>query len=644
MNEKNQNLFTAYSFLAALTENQNDLYNSVYVPICKRALSAYSEKKKSYGSVNDIQDVIYEDFDIKIPTAFLRRLLKSVERSMSNKERASSNFVLYENGQQFSIGRYAFLDLEFKLRKGRREAAAVQLAFEDFLKDEQIPSNETPPFPEFLQKNNSRLASFFSGRKEIDEGSIDASYYHHVEFLRYIESGNHQLYSVVESMYLGSIVVSFLEADFEFDAKFTTEEIYFLDTPFILRFLDLQKEEDGKAAKELVDLIKSTGGILKVLSITIDELNGILDNSINYYNAKTPTTTINEACQRRGINKTHLIKLNGALENTLTHELGISIEIVGNQQKEKYVKSNDLRLLREQRMRSGTAEHDVLAYLYVREKRGGVVQSYQKAKIWFLTTNIGLLNFNRQTMPYQGVSEIVLPDALTSLLWLRNPAQLAGKVKRTGLSELIAATIGDEVVSKELISEFEATISSINGISKSDYTILLNSVAYESAKRIEKFINKATSDPSLAAIEAQKIIEKERRRRTNEQSRLKEANHTITQEREVSGELADKLAAIEADLIEFSNANQDLRLSREEDRTVIEQLKQQMSKREQASKRWLFSLLIFIVIIIVYLFSWQYWKLLKPVISWTWRAILGGGAAWSFLSFALNLYKSLKNK
>jgi hypothetical protein len=644
MSEINQNLLTAYSFLAALTENQNDLYNSVYVPICKRALSIYSAKRQSHGSIDNIQNIILEEFQIKIPSAFLKRLLRSVSQQMSTKEKNVSSFVLFENGQHFSIGRYAFIDLEIKVKRGKREATAIQKAFEEFLEEEQVSPVEILPFAEFLKKNNSRLASFFSGKSEVDGSSLEESYYHHVRFLQFIESSNQQLYAIVESMYLGSIVVSFLEADFDFESKFTTGESYYLDTPFILRVLDLQKEEDCKAAQELIDLIKTTGGKLRVLSITVDELDGILEKAIYLYNSKSPTSTINEACQRKGINKTYLIQLAGSLEDTLSNKLGLTIETVTNQQKEKYVKTNDLKLLREKRTRAGTAEHDVIAYLYVRDIRKGVVHSFQKAKAWFLTTNVGLLSFNRSNMPFQGISEIVLPDALTSLLWLRNPAQLSSKVKNAGLGELMSVTISEEIASKELISEFEATIASIQGISDVEYKTLLNSVAYESAKRIERFIDKSVREPEQAAIEAQKLIEKERRRRNNEQKRLKEATLIIKKEQEVKDELAVKIAKIESDLVAFSSANLSLRYSRDEDRTTIEKLQQEIVTYKKFSKKWIKSLIIFIGIVLISFLAWKYWSNVIAGLDWLWKGILAIGAAWSFGSFIVNLIKAIKSK
>ncbi len=55
---------SSYCFLAALTENQNDLYNHVFVPICKRALSLYSLRGATSGTAQDIQEIIKEEYGI----------------------------------------------------------------------------------------------------------------------------------------------------------------------------------------------------------------------------------------------------------------------------------------------------------------------------------------------------------------------------------------------------------------------------------------------------------------------------------------------------------------------------------------------------------------------------------------------------
>jgi hypothetical protein len=54
--KNNNNILTAYCFLSALTENGKDLFNHVYVPICKRALSLYSQKGATHGTAGDIKE------------------------------------------------------------------------------------------------------------------------------------------------------------------------------------------------------------------------------------------------------------------------------------------------------------------------------------------------------------------------------------------------------------------------------------------------------------------------------------------------------------------------------------------------------------------------------------------------------------
>ena len=60
----NDNVLTSYSFLAALSENETDIYKTVYLPLFKRAISSYAAKKSSkvsnsiQGTDIDIQSII----------------------------------------------------------------------------------------------------------------------------------------------------------------------------------------------------------------------------------------------------------------------------------------------------------------------------------------------------------------------------------------------------------------------------------------------------------------------------------------------------------------------------------------------------------------------------------------------------------
>lgn len=82
-----ENILTGYCFLAALTENQNDLYNQVYIPICKRALSLYSLEDKTHGTVNDIKTLIEEEYGISVPTLVVKKLINATFKSFGNRTR-----------------------------------------------------------------------------------------------------------------------------------------------------------------------------------------------------------------------------------------------------------------------------------------------------------------------------------------------------------------------------------------------------------------------------------------------------------------------------------------------------------------------------------------------------------------------------
>ena len=130
---KNDNILTGYCFLSALTENQNDLYNNVYIPICKRALSLYSLQNKTHGSAIDIKKIIADEYGIDVPSFVVKKLINSLFKSFSNRTKKLYKFNVFQNGETFEIQKFAFSDLEIEYKKGQRNAKALQEAFEKFL-------------------------------------------------------------------------------------------------------------------------------------------------------------------------------------------------------------------------------------------------------------------------------------------------------------------------------------------------------------------------------------------------------------------------------------------------------------------------------------------------------------------------------
>ncbi len=633
--EEQEKILTSYCFLAALTERQSDIFKGVFIPVTKRALSYYNLKGKTSGFDTDIQEAIKELYDIDIPILVVRHILRAIESAMSRREKANNGFKLMENGKSFEVKEYAFLDNEERYKQGSRDVNFLQQAFQTYLQKQGENTEQTPSFSDFINTNKNKITAFFSGKKHIERNDIEQSFIQHVNFLEYIEANHHQLYEIAENLYLGSLVASLLETEIDFAAKFSQGETYYLDTQIILKAMDLQGESDTMPVIEILDLIKSVGGKLRVLNITLEEINFILSNAINNYNSQYPTTTINDACIRRKKNKAWLMTIQGKLEVELEKTLKIIKEDISAKKIEEYKKSNDLKDLKEKRYKEANAIHDVSAYLFVREKRGGAIRVHQNANSWFLTANKDLLFFNLQKISPGCVPELTLPDTLACLLWLKNPLNLAKKVKKIGLSEIIAMTIRDEIASKELINEFDKNLKSTEDISKEDYEILLSSVVYQSAKNISK-INQLIYDGKKEEfnVEAHKLVEKERNRRAAQQQVIKNKQEEQEKKQIENQELNEKINQLEKKYVESEKFNKD-------NLTQLEQLSSKLDAQGKYVKRFLTWLSVFVILSILGILLYNYttsWDLLKKILA----GILGLSGLWSFGSFVINLLKSLK--
>jgi hypothetical protein len=626
------NLLTSYCFISALTESNNDLFQGVYIPIVKRALSLYNKIGNEYGTDIDIQNLINEEYGISVPIVILRQIIKAIENQMSRKEKGKTGFTTLENGKSFKIEKFTFLDLEESYKRGERNAKGLQEAFEKFLITEELSIENIPTFEQFISKNKIKLSSFFKGIPEINGENFDTTFIHHIAFLENIEHSNNYFYKIAESVYFGSIVASLFESEIDLNAKFLNDEIYYLDTQIILKALDLQAESETRPIIELLSLIKNSGGKLKALDITCGEISYILNNSINNFNNQHPTSTVNEACLRRNLNKTWLINFSGSIEEKLKTELNIEVVTISTELKEKFKRTEDVKELKDTRRKSANAEHDVYAYLYIREQRGGKLKTFQKAKYWFLTANKNLLNFNLKKSGIGNVPEVALPDSLTALLWLQNPTKNLSKIKSIGLHELIANTITDEIATKELINEFDLSLKSVGSISEEAYKILLSSIAYQSANYIEK-VNNLIVEGKIQEfnIEAHKIVEKERNRRASVTEIVRTKVLETKEKIEENEELKNALKSLEDKLL----------INESNTKTQLELLSEKLETQSKYFKKFIIWLGIFILSLILLYLHIEVSSFIdkgKEIITF----VISFSGLWSFGSFIINLLKSLK--
>lgn len=585
------------------------------------------------GTDIDIQSIILEEYGIEVPILIVRKLIKAVGTSLSKKERNIFKFDIFEDGKAFQFTNYNYFSTEEIYDRERRNAQALQQAFEDYLKSENLSEKNIPSFSQFIDKNKCNLSSFFSGKNCLIH-DVEGSFMAHVNFLQHIEGGYHYLYQTAERIYLGSVIASFLETGVDLESKMDNNIIYYLDTQIVLEALDLQKAEDTLPTQELLKLIRATGGKIRLLDITINEIHKIIELAINNYSKSHPTTTVNEACVRIGKNKTWLISINGKLESFIKAELQVDIDGILETKMSLYSKSEDVNLLKQTRIHKSTAIHDVAAYLHVRDRREGNIRLFQKAKYWFVTANKKLADFNISRKTNGFVNETIMPEELTSLLFLKNPQKLAKKVSQIGLNELIAQTLSEEYASKELINEIDIAIKESADLSAEDYNILFSSIALQSTNKIQKLLEEI-SDKRKFNESIHKLIEKERTKRAKSKEEKLQRQKLFEEVNHEKLSLEEKLKNLEAKL---SQGEKEREEQQERIRKIEEQQAESLLKRKKAQRSFWLALGGLILSVVIFLVALYYPTLFSGMKDFI-KGIASLGGVWGLISLIINICK-----
>ena len=609
-------ILTSYSFIASLNENGNDFYNAVYIPLCKRAMSLYA-KNKTKGKDADIQKIILNEYGINVPLIIVRKLIVAIGRDLSKREKEKYGYQYFESGKSFQFESYTFTLLEEEYERQRRQANALQLAFETYITSGEKEDKGIPTFTEFIVRYKNELSSFLSGRiNSMDNLNVESSFMQHVRFLQYIETNNDVLYKVVEHIYIGAIIASYIEANIDIEAKAGKAITYFLDTKIVLEALDLQNQEDTRPTLELLQLIRDSGGDIRILDVTISEIHGIITTAINNFNKNNPTTTINEACVRIGKNKSWLTTINGQLEKYITEKLKVNVSKVSESDIKEFSSSKDAESLQKIWYRKNAAAHDVIAYLYVRKRRKQDSNRtlIQKASSWFITANRRLCNFNISKKENGYPCETIMPQELTSLLFLQNPKKYSSEVSNIGLGELIAQTLFDEYPSKDIINEFDTAIRENTDISQEDYRILLSAVSQESTSKLQCLLEEKADNNDKFISEIHTIIARERKKQIEaEQQRKNAVEQHSRDEKEkddlnkINKELSNKLNAISKQIEELQKTSL---LEKEKNQKLSEDNKKLKLEKWKLPRYIVFLLLLCICIGVFFLYfvmqDWQY--------------------------------------
>lgn len=424
-----------YALISALYSNsKRGLYSDIYFPIIKYAIvKIFSNREEShpYCSADKIQEFIVDKFGISIPLIVISKSVLKI----SAQEGDNLQLKVYENGNTFQIQMASFdidnerIDEHEKLFT--KKISIIEKKYKDFIEQEgSIDDGVT--FVQFISDNTDDILGYFEKQ---DTSKVDEKYVTIVFFLQYLCDHEKDLFQIANQLFWGSIIAGFLKSD-KPQIDDSTDGIkteYFLDTSIVMGLLKLSTSQRESYSKEVCDIIKSTGGILRVHPMTVDEISYILQSVEQ--NGPNPLTDIASACNRYKLGTNELAQIRLKLSSIIEKE-GINVfPIVSPTDKQKVIQSYQNKrttiLLGETRSKkpasynSGNYReiHDIFMDDYIKERRK---KKSDDNHVFFLTSNQDLIAFCKTMHP--DVNHMKSTGRVILELWMHNtkPIDISG--------------------------------------------------------------------------------------------------------------------------------------------------------------------------------------------------------------------------
>lgn len=437
-----------YALISALySDKSRGLYSDIYFPIMKYAIvKIYSDQTEGehYATADDVHEKIKELFDIKIPHVVIAKTVLK----LSLIDNSTIGLKVFEQGNTFQIlsarfdeDEVTYQEREFVFNQHLMEIEAEYKAFIE--REGTCDDNVT--FTEFTSKNTDNVLGYFENDSE---SQVEEKYASMVFFLEYLHRENDELYKVANQLFWGSVIAAFLQSDRPnvHDEERGSEAEYYLDTSIAMGLLDLSTPENEMSARDVCDIIKSSGSRLKIHPVTIEEMKTILGSVA--LNGPYPGTGIANACYRRNLLAPEitkiLVNLQKELEDKGVQVFPSAMPDCRRQVMNKYKGKSVLRELASLRNDNNGAEiqstyftdqfreaHDIFMDDYIKELRKA---KNGRDNVYFLTTNIDLITFCKER--HLEASYMMSTSKVILELWMHN-AQPA-KVSASALTETMA--------------------------------------------------------------------------------------------------------------------------------------------------------------------------------------------------------------
>ena len=314
-----------YALISALYASRTrGLYSDIYFPIIKYAiLKIYADNASSdhYSSSDAVAEKIFQLFGIKIPNVVIALTVKKLACIQNGNIEIQS----YEDGMMFRIVTARFDEEETAYEDKERDfnihLHEIESEYRAFIKREGSCDDDVS-FTQFITQNTENILGYFENETEETLGEQYASM---AFFLDFLKRSNNSLYMVANQLFWSSVIAAFLQSERPqvSEEEKGSEAEYYLDTPIVMSLLDLSTTENYISANDVCDIIKSSGGMLKVHPATLEEIKNIL-NSVTQ-DGPNVGTAIASACSWRNLLAPQIAKIMLNLRGELEKKLGLMV-------------------------------------------------------------------------------------------------------------------------------------------------------------------------------------------------------------------------------------------------------------------------------------------------------------------------------
>ena len=428
-----------YALISALYGSKTGgLYSDVYFPIIKYTIvQLFNQKKREdssmYFTAQDVHDNILERFKIPIPNIVITKSLQKIGETKKD----FVELTLMENGESFQI-RKLWDSHEFDEMSEREEHFSIWLSHieDDYRKflEHNGTYDDGVSYLQFIADNTEEVLGYFQNS---DVSVIDERYATIVFFLEYLHNTPNKKdeFNIADQLFWASIIAGYLRSekppvDAAEDGRMKE---YFLDTSILMGLLGLSSKQKEEYAKDLREIILSSGGVMKVHPMTIEEIKIIL-GSVETASRPDPGTDMAEAWENHKLSITKLAKIRLSLGKLLFEHNVQIFPLLGTDECKNITKGyygkgivTELAAERSRIPRAYSQDnfreiHDLFMDDYIEARRK---EKKDSEDIVFVTSNSDLIAFTKRLHP--GKCFMISTGRIVLDLWMHNakPAEIS---------------------------------------------------------------------------------------------------------------------------------------------------------------------------------------------------------------------------